>query len=104
MSRRRFIPLIRETWLVAKRMGLCHNLRRLLTELVRRNAFDWESQLLRGERCAVLFFQPRLPLLTCEVESVPEPHEWVEGLKLMRVNLRRRQYSLSNYEWLWLTK
>ena len=47
----RFVPVLRATWLVARRYGLPRDLRALLVEKhVRRHLFEWETEELINER------------------------------------------------------
>lgn len=45
----RFVPLLRETWLVCKRNGLSKDLRQHIVRMVKRKAFSAETRLLRKE-------------------------------------------------------
>lgn len=50
----RFVPVLKATWLVARRFGLPKDLRDLLLHLVKRRIFVWETEKLINERTCTM--------------------------------------------------
>lgn len=109
----RFVPTLKTTWLALKRHGVPRDLRRKITNFVASRVFEWESDALRKERMVqqrfLLSIKHQYVIKTkimgeiiSSVEPVPDPADWLPGLWLQRVKLRRRYYSRPVFEWLWL--
>jgi hypothetical protein len=108
----RFTPQLKAVWLACKRFGLPRDLRKVITNIVKKNIFKWETDALKEEkaiRLAFIYEQRRATRNICtsvrmHVERLPGTGQvrfWNKDMYLTCIYVRFFD-QLTRWHWVWV--